>query len=189
MFLNVSEEGIAHLYETSRMNGLPMGSFAAWDILDTLSAKDTDLIILPSTVGLSKERLDLLRKLYKNGVSLFAVSRVDGLEDLFGVEYSPEEKRIYTVEADGKQEDVYPYTDTFNYKANGAETLMSASGVPVYFKYGRTALLNTAAYSVGRIHYKEHPYLGRTTNSEPCPRVRKLLLVKTRSPGDFLPYR
>ena len=27
------------------------------------------------------------------------------------------------------------------------------------------------------------------TGLEPCPRVRKLLLVKTRSPGDFLPYR
>ena len=82
VFYNRSEEGIAHLYEASRLYGLPMGAFASWDALDTLTENDTDLIILPSIVGLSDIRLEKLRKLYKNGVSLFAVSRIDGLEDI-----------------------------------------------------------------------------------------------------------
>ncbi len=163
---NPSEEGLAHLYETARLFGLPMGSFAAWEALDTLTPEDTDLIVLPTTVGLSDERLEKLRELYKNGVSLFATSRIDGLEDLFGVEYSPEEKRMYTLEADGNCEDVYPFSETFNYKSAGANVRMTASGNPVYFTYGRTALLNLPAYSVGRIHFKEHAYLGRATNSD-----------------------
>ena len=179
---NPSEEGIAHLYETSRLFGLPMGAFAAWDALDTLTKEDTDLIILPSTVGLSKERLDKIRQLYSEGVALFAVSRVDGLEDLFGVEYSPEEKRMYTLEADGKVEDVYPFTETFNYKSCGAEVRMTASGSPVYFTHGRTALLNLPAYSVGRIHFKEHAYLGRATNSVLHYEITARLLSELTSP-------
>ena len=35
------------------------------------------------------------------------------------------------------------------------------------------------------IHLKDRMSMG----PEPCPRVRKPLLVKTRSPGDFPPYR
>ena len=179
---NPSEEGIAHLYETSRLFGLPMGAYAAWDALDTLTKDDTDLIILPTTKGLSKERLDKLRALYAEGVSLFATSLVDGLEDIFGVEYAPEKKRIYTLETDGCVEDVYPFTETFNYKSAGASVRMSASGNPVYFVNGRAALLNLPAYSVGRIHFKEHAYLGRATNSDLYYEATARLLRELSSP-------
>ncbi len=179
---NVSEEGIAHLYEVSRLFGLPMGSFASWEALDTLTKDDTDLIILPTTVGLSEERLLKIRKLHSEGVALFATSRVDGLEDLFGVEYAPEKKKFFTVEALGESEDVYPFTEAFNYKSSGAEVRMRASGNPVYFTYGKTALLNLAAYSVGRTHFKEHPYLGRATNSDLYYKVTAELLRELTSP-------
>ena len=179
---NASEEGIAHLYETSRLAGLPMGTFAAWEALDTLTEEDTDLIILPTTVGLSVERLAKIRKLYAAGVSLLAVSRVDGLEDLFGVEYAPYEARMYTLEYKGATEDVYPFTETFNYRPRGAETVMTASGNPVYFKNGRCALLNLPAYSVGRIHFKEHAYLGRATNSPLYYSATEALLRSLTSP-------
>jgi len=179
---NPSEEGIAHLYETARLFGLPMGSYAAWDALDTLRAEDTDLIVLPTTVGLSGERLEKLRQLYREGVSLFAVSRVDGLEDLFGVEYAPYEAKMLTLEADGVTEDVYPFTETFLYRSAGAKVRMSASGNPVYYSYGRTAMLNLPAYSVGRIHFKEHAYLGRATNSELYYRITAELLRELTSP-------
>jgi len=59
---------------------------------------------------------------------------------------------------------------------------MTASGNPVYFTYGRTALLNLPAYSVGRIHFKEHPYLGRTTNSELYYEATARLLYELASP-------
>jgi hypothetical protein len=179
---NASEEGIAHLYETSRLAGLPMGTFAAWEALDTLTPADTDLIILPTTVGLSEERLAKIRKLHAEGVSLLAVSRVDGLEDLFGVDYAPYKARMYTLEYNGVTEDVYPFTETFNYRSCGAETVMTASGNPVYFKNGRCALLNLPAYSVGRIHFKEHAYLGRATNSPLYYSVTEALLRSLTSP-------
>ena len=59
---------------------------------------------------------------------------------------------------------------------------MSASGNPLYFTYGRTALLNLPAYSVGRIHFKEHPYLGRTTNSPLYFKITAKLLRELCSP-------
>ena len=180
---NPSEEGIAHLYETMRLFGLPMGAYARWDALDTLTAEDTDLLILPTTVGLSEEQLQKIRTLYAQGVSLFAVSRVDGLEDLFGVTYAPAQKRMYTLEAEGKAEDVYPFSETFLYQAKEADCIMTASGNPVYFAYGRTALLNLPAYSVGRIHFREHAYLGRATNSELYYEVTAKLLHELTDPA------
>lgn len=179
---NPSEEGIAHLYETSRLYGMPMGAYSTWEALDTLTEDDTDLIVLPTTVGLFPERLNKIRDLYSKGVSLFAVSRVDGLEDLFGVEYSPYKRKMYTVESDEGTEDVYPFTETFNYRSTGATVRMSASGNPVYFTYGRTALLNLPAYSVARIHFKEHAYLGRATNSPLYYSVTAKLLRELTAP-------
>ena len=179
---NPSEEGVAHLYEVMRLCGLPIGSFAAWDALDTLTAEDTDLLVLPTTVGLSEERLAKLRKLHSEGVSLFAVSRVDGLEDLFGVRYAPESHRMYTLEADGRVEDVYPYTETFLYRSAGAEIKMTASGHPVLLTHGTCALFNLPAYSVGRIHFKEHPYLGRASGSPLYYAVTEQIVRSLTSP-------
>lgn len=179
---NPSEEGVAHVYEVMRLCGLPMGAFAAWDALDTLRAEDTDLIVLPSTASLSEQRLQKLRRLHAEGVSLLAVSRVDGLEDLFGVSYAPQKERIYTLSADGKEETTYPYTEVFLYRSAGAEIKMTASGMPVFFKKGNAVLLNLAAYSVGRIHFKEHPYLGRATNSDLFYEVTERLLRTLVSP-------
>lgn len=182
VWYNRSEEGIAHLYETSRLYGLPMGAYATWDALDTLTPEDTDLLVLPSTTSLSPERIDKLRELYRDGVSLFAVGRVDGLEDLFGVALAPHSEHIYSLEADSGNEDIYPYTDTFDYVSAGADVALSASGNPVYFTHGRTALLNLPAYSVGRTHFKEHPYLGRATNSALYYDVTAKLLHKLSTP-------
>jgi hypothetical protein len=89
---------------------------------------------------------------------------------------------MYTLEYNGVTEDVYPFTETFNYRPCGAETVMTASGNPVYFKNGRCALLNLPAYSVGRIHFKEHAYLGRATNSPLYYSVTEALLRSLTSP-------
>ena len=166
VYYNRSEEGIAHVYETMRMNGIPMGSYAVWDTLDDITAEDTDLLVIPSTVGLSKEKTEKLRALHRDGVSLFAVSRVDGLEDLFGVRYSPKTARVHTVSDGTRTEDIYPYTETFDYVSDGAQTLLFAEGNPVIMKNGKCALINTSAYSIGRIHFNDHPYLGRATCSK-----------------------
>ena len=162
--------------------GLPMGAYAVWDALDTLTPEDTDLIVIPSVTGLSRERLDKIRALHNAGVSVFAVGRVDGLEDMFGVKYFPKTARVNILESDGESEVIYPYTDTFDYVSDGAEVVLSASGNPVYFSYNGCALLNVAAYSIGRIHFKEHPYLGRATNSPLYYSVTEKILKSLTSP-------
>ena len=51
-----------------------------------------------------------------------------------------------------------------------------------WFAFPRTEVLSILKPI---IHLKDRMWTG----PEPCPRVTKLLLVKTRSPGDFPPYR
>ena len=182
VYMNPSEEGIAHVYETSRLAGLPMGSYATWDALDTLTERDTDLLVLPSTKNLTENRLSKIRELHSKGVALFAVSLVEGLEDLFGVEYAPHTEKLNALEKDGETEEIYPYTETLNYIPTTSVTELSASGQPILLTNGNTAILNLPAYSVGRIHFKEHPYLGRATNSELYRRVTSDILLRLTSP-------
>lgn len=163
---NISEEGVGYLYEASRLAGLPAGFFASWDALLTVSSKDTDLVVLPSTVSASCEVIEHIRKLYSEGVSLIAVSRVDGLEDLFGVTYSPEEVHYYGIEANGKRESVFPYTSIANYKAADAEVILSADITPVIFKKDRTALLNISPSAIDRSSFFEAVDLARSSVSE-----------------------
>lgn len=49
-------------------------------------------------------------------------------------------------------------------------------------RHGRTAILNVAAYSIGRIHFNDHPYLGRTTNSELFKRTTEAVLASLVQP-------
>ena len=60
---------------------------------------------------------------------------------------------------------------------------MTASGMPVFLKKGNAALLNLAAYSVGRTHFKEHPYLGRATNSHLFYEITGQILSQITTPA------
>ncbi len=162
---NISEEGIGYLYETSRLAGLPSGFFASWKTFLTLTAKDTDLIILPSTVSAPKEALDHVRALYNEGVSIIAVSRVDGLEDLFGVKYAPRQVRYYSVDTENETENVYPYTAIAGYEADTATASLYAEGTPVIFENGRTALYNISPAAIGRFYFFCKPENSRTSLS------------------------
>jgi hypothetical protein len=159
------------LYETSRLLGLPHGFFANWDALDTLNATDIDLLVLPSTEGLAPEKLQKLRELYRAGVALYAVSRVDGLEDIFGVEYAPETQKIYQVSVNGETEAVYPYQESALYRAAGADCLMTAAEMPAVLQKGRAALLNVPCRSIGRTYFYRKDDNGRDSNSKLLRRV------------------
>lgn len=150
---NISEEGIGYLYETSRLAGLPSGFFASWQTFLGVTAEDTDLIVLPSTVSAPKEALEHVRKLYSEGVSIIAVSRVDGLEDLFGVRYAPKEVHYYSIDGDGEHENVYPYTAVAGYEAVAAKASLYAEGTPIVFENGRTAIFNLSPAAIGRSYF------------------------------------
>jgi hypothetical protein len=179
---NVSEEGIGYLYETTRMAGIPSGVFTDWKTLMTITSDDTDLLVLPSTLSAPKEAIAKIRELYNNGVSLIAVSRVDGLEDIFGVRYAPEKVKINLIEADGEKDSVYPYEEEARYGSNGAECVMTASGVPAIFKNGRAAVLNISPNAIGRSYFYEKAENARSSNNELLRNTVKNLLLEISSP-------
>lgn len=150
---NISEEGVGYLYETSRYAGLPAGFFASWETLLTVTAEDTDLVVLPSTVSAPKAALTHIRALYTAGVSIIAVSRVDGLEDLFGVRYAPAEVRYYGIAAGDETESVYPYTALAGYESDGAEVLLTADDTPVVYRNKNAVLFNISPAAVGRSYF------------------------------------
>ena len=179
---NISEEGIGYLYETTRMAGIPSGVFTDWKALMTITSDDTDLLVLPSTLSAPKEAIAKIRELYNNGVSLIAVSRVDGLEDIFGVRYAPEKVKINLIEADGEKDSVYPYEEEARYESNGAECIMTASGISAIFKNGRTAVLNISPNAIGRSYFYEKPENARSSNNELLRNTVKNLLLEISSP-------
>ena len=150
---NRSEEGVGYLYEVSRLAGLPSGFYASWETLLTVTAEDTDVVVLPSTRGVGEEVIAHIRALYEAGVSLIAVGRVDGLEDLFGVRYAPREVHFCGIDANGEHEAVYPFREPARYDACDAEVLMTADGTPVLYRRDRALLYNISPAAVGRAYF------------------------------------
>lgn len=181
-FYNRSEEGVAYAYQISREFGLPCGAFSKWETLLTITAEDVDVLVLPSLQGVSADVLQKIRNLHEQGVRLIATSRVDGLEDLFGVRYSPTEVTIRTLEAEGKVENCYPFLDTALYASAGAKVVMTASEVPAIFVNGNTALVNIPVCSMGRTYFRQSANLGRITNSELLKETFGALLCNFSSP-------
>ena len=152
---NISEENQGYFYERLRESGVPGGFALKWDALHALTEQDTDCLVLPSLANAPEGALEKIRALHAAGVSLVAVADVTGLEDLFGVKPAHGMHRVCTLSAGRDQENIYPYESEFRYAANGAETVVSADGIPVLMKFGRTALFNTSVSTVGRDTFGE----------------------------------
>lgn len=179
---NVSEEGAAYLYGRTRKAGLPNGTFISWEVVENLTEKDVDLIILPSTENVGEKYLKKIRELYSKGVSLFATSRIDGLEDLFGVKYAPKTVKYYSISANGKTESVYPYQTVASYDSIGARAVMFADEVPAIFVNERTALFNIPCCALGRLYFKEDYDMGRENISELLKQTCEELLLSLSKP-------
>ena len=162
---NVSEEGIAYVYETTRLCGIPAGFFGDWQTLMTVSADDIDLLVIPSTEHAPKEAIAHIRRLYEKGVSLIAVSSVYGLEDIFGVRYAPKTVKYYAIKTDAKCESVYPYEETAHYEADGAKVVLWADDTPALYRHDRTALFNISPMVLGKTYFYQLAEAARSTNS------------------------
>lgn len=158
---NISDSGLGFVYETSRMSGLPCGFMTDWDSFAGLTEDDCDLIVLPSLAEAPPKAVEHIRRLYNQGVSLFAVSRVDGLEDIFGVKPSFRKSRVNVIsDTIGNSEYILPLDAEFNYAPDGAEVMMYAGDEPVVIRNDRAVLLNSAPSYIGRAHYLDIPQLG-----------------------------
>lgn len=148
---NVSEEAHGYIYECAREGGLNAPFALKADTLKLLSADECDTLVLPTLRYESEDVKSEIRRLYNEGVSLFAVSHIDGLEDIFGVKPDERTEYISTLSSsDGDFEEIYPNDAHFRYSSDGAEVLISADGsIPVLMKHGRAVLLNAAVSTLG----------------------------------------
>lgn len=167
LIYNLSEEGCAFLFGCAREAGQPAGAVMKLETIKNLSADEVTLLVVPSLRNADKEVVAAIRKLYEQGVSLFATSYIDGLEDLFGVEPNQHDVIMATITDGEIVESVYPIKNEFRYKANGAEAVVWANeNEPAIFKYGRTAILNASVSHLALDAFVDRIQSGRECISE-----------------------
>lgn len=149
-FFNQSESGQTIVYECAREAGIPAGFGIKPEDLDTITADDCDLLVIPSLKYASNEQIENIKKLYDQGVNLIAFSDITGLEDIFGVKKSPISQKVTTLYANGTKENVYNTDACFEYAPVNAETVMTVNnGIPAILITSRTMLINTSLLCLG----------------------------------------
>ena len=146
---NMSDVAMYYLYGCARSSGIPAG-FATGS-LEGLTPELVDMLVIPSTEELSQDEIKQIRELYKNGVKLFAVSNVSGLEDIFGVQEDYRKQKVTKVCANGKMEGVHPIEAEFKYTATNAKCVITTDveDCTVLFENDGCALLNVSVSQVG----------------------------------------
>lgn len=147
---NRCESASGLLHECSREGGVPNGFALQFDTLADISADECDVLVVPSLKNADARTVGEIRRLYEAGVNLIGLFDATGLEDIFGVEKSPVEAEIHTVEYGGRSEAVYSRMSRFEYASAGSETVMTANGdIPALLATDRTLLLNTDVENLG----------------------------------------
>ncbi len=148
-FYNACEAGMYYIYDALRQSGLPAGFLT--ESLDGITEKKVDMLVLLSTRSMTRAEIDKVRTLHKKGVKLFAVSEVEGLEDIFGVKREEKRATPRFLISDTKRENVFPKEAEFKYVANGARELIKTDveGVAMLFANDGAALFNASLSSVG----------------------------------------
>lgn len=148
--INPTEAGHGLIHDCSREAGLPNGFALKYEALDALTPEDCTLLVLPNLAHATDSQRQRIRRLHENGVNLVALARVDGLEDLFGVEPWEQETEINTLLYGGEQEYVRGIPTVLPYRAAGAQVIAaSGTGAPLAFRTERTLLLNTSVTNLG----------------------------------------
>ncbi len=147
---NPAEMGHGLLFECTREAGIPNGFALKYESLASLSADECDVLILPNLAHAAPEAVAQIRRLYEEGVNLIAVSRVDGLEDLFGVALDERTVKLNTLRYGREKEYVKESEAALFYKASSAHTVMhSEAGDVLALGTERTLLLNTSVAHLG----------------------------------------
>lgn len=150
-YSNQSESGQTIVYECARESGLPCGFGMTFDALETVTAEECDLLVIPSLANADKKIIAEIRRLYECGVNLVALSDVSGLEDIFGIEKCETIETVESVEYNGAVEYVYNTEASFAYVPADADVIVTANGsVPVcMINNNRAMLINTAVFHLG----------------------------------------
>ncbi len=176
-FSNRSNVGLSYMFETSRFSGLPNGFTVSYKSILNLTSEMTDCIVLPSTSFAPDNVITHIRKLYNEGVSLYAIGDVKGFEDIFRVEERKTTAEIFKLRtASGTTENIYPDHAEFLYvPENNNSVALWAEGLdgedyPAIIKGERTCLVNASIDQLGHRTYENHP-LFAATNISPLVRA------------------
>jgi len=162
---NISEANVAYINSLCNEIGVPTGAVTDFESLLELEADNIDILVLPSLSKATEQVKIKIRELYQNGVSLFAVGNVDGLEDIFGIEYSPVNSKVFSISDGIKTENILPINSDFLYLSKGAEVLLWADNNPVLFKKERALKLNICVSRVG-VDMWNPSFIGKPNVSE-----------------------
>lgn len=179
---NVSEEGQAFLYGCSREAGIPAGFVLKRDTIKTLTADETDVLVLPSMKGADEITLSSIRKLHSEGVALVAVSDVTGLEDLFGVRENKKVILHNSLTIGDETENVYPRETEIKYESADAEVIAKSGDEPVLMKYNNTLLCNMAVSDISVDSFVERAQFGRECISKNFRALCKNMLKELSKP-------
>jgi len=180
---NISEEGQGFLYGCARECGLAAGFALKFDTVRDLRLDETDILILPSLENVSKDIVDHIRKLYNEGVSLFAVSDVSGLEDIFGVTPHKRTLKISELKNGMESEYILPMDAELKYDAKKAEVIVCADdNIPILMKNHRAAIINAPISSLGTDSFTDRVQYGRECISKILRAECKAVLEKLSNP-------
>ncbi len=153
---NKCASAMYYIYEKLSEEGLPAGFIA--DTLDGLSENEIDVLVIPSVYALSEKDIKAIKKLHASGVKLVATGDVHGLCDIFGVEECERSSYVNQLNIGEKSEGITPFTTRFQYKANGAKTLLYANGecLEAVLENNGNILINV---DLGEVGVENFPYV------------------------------
>lgn len=132
---NSAAEAPAYAYVQARMAGLAGGFFVDITDVANLDSSHTDLLVLPSMRGASRQQVAAIRKHYAQGVALLCFDACTGLEDLFGVKPLSGKRHIAGI-APGEAAEILAdmparalrervrHNDTLRYDLDGAREIL-----------------------------------------------------------------
>ena len=177
-FYNISEANESYVYGIMKAAGLTGGFVARFeDILD-FTEDDVNCVVLPDMTCASEQVKEKVRELHGKGVTLIAVSKVPGLEDLFGVKNDAKYTFINSIYTECENEIVTPLNAEFFYSADDGKTKLYASGgIPVVISNENTILINACLAQLGIDLLAHIAYHGRPNIS---PLIAKTLTNEIR---------
>ncbi len=158
---NISETGLAYVYRMVRESGIPVNTITSYSALCDYDRENTDILVIPSLKGVKQEFKEKIRQLYEEGAPIIAVSEVEGLEDIFGVQLNRHNARLTYLKSKDDVEYIAPIDTEVYYDVVDGEVLLCADGgEPILIKKGNALLINAPIGEVGIETLKYAAFLG-----------------------------
>lgn len=148
-FYNISESNMGYLFGLMKTSGFTSGFVTTYADVLNLNSDVLNSIVLPDLSNASENVIQKIRLLHSQGITLIAVGKVPGLEDLFGVKQQFTSAVVNSLSDNIRLEKITPFTSEFSYAATDGRVELYANELPVIISGNNTVLFNTCASQVG----------------------------------------